>query len=148
MHASGGRRMMTAAAERLAHRPQRPLLIAVTILTSLGQQDIAEVGFGGSPAANVLRLAALAEDSGLDGVVCSPLEVAGLRAERGAGFRLVTPGVRPAGSAVDDQKRIMTPGDAIRAGASYLVVGRPITAADDPPASLSMINAEVAAALA
>ena len=148
VHASGGRRMMTAAAERLAHRPQRPLLIAVTILTSLGQQDIAEVGFGGSPAANVLRLAALAEDSGLDGVVCSPLEVAGLRAERGAGFRLVTPGVRPAGSAVDDQKRIMTPGDAIRAGASYLVVGRPITAADDPPASLSMINAEVAAALA
>lgn len=148
VHASGGREMMTTAAERLARRQRRPLLIGVTILTSLGQEDIAEIGYAGSPADNVRRLAALAEDSGLDGVVCSPLEVSPLRAERGAAFRLVTPGVRPAGASVDDQKRIMTPGDAIRAGASYLVVGRPITAADDPPAALKAINAEVEGALA
>ncbi|MCB1923440.1 MAG: orotidine-5'-phosphate decarboxylase [Gammaproteobacteria bacterium] len=146
VHASGGRRMMSTAAERLAQRTQRPLLIGVTILTSLGEQDIAEVGYSGSPADNVRRLAALAEDSGLDGVVCSPLEVAALRAERGADFRLVTPGVRPAGASLDDQKRIMTPGDAIGAGASYLVIGRPITAAADPLASLAAINAEIAGA--
>ena len=147
VHASGGRKMMTAAAERLAGLDRRPLLIGVTVLTSLAQEDIAEIGYAGSPADNVLRLAALAEESGLDGVVCSPLEVGPLRAQRSAGFRLVTPGVRPAGASLDDQKRIMTPGDAIRAGASYLVVGRPITAAEDPPASLAAINAEVAAAL-
>ncbi len=147
VHASGGRKMMTAAAERLAGLDTRPLLIGVTILTSLGQEDIAEIGYAGGPADNVLRLAELAEDSGLDGVVCSPLEVAPLRAQRSAAFRLVTPGVRPAGAAVNDQKRVMTPGDAIRAGASYLVIGRPITAASDPLASLTAINAEVAAAL-
>jgi orotidine-5'-phosphate decarboxylase len=146
--ASGGRKMMTAAAERLAQRQRRPVLIAVTILTSLGQDDVAEIGYPGTPAENVLRLAGLAEDSGLDGVVCSPLEVGPLRAERGGDFRLVTPGVRPAGAALDDQRRIMTPGDAVRAGANYLVVGRPITAADDPPAALAAINREVAAALA
>lgn len=146
VHASGGRRMMSTAAERLAQRTQRPLLIGVTILTSLGEQDIAEVGYSGSPADNVRRLAALAEHSGLDGVVCSPLEVTALRAERGADFRLVTPGVRPAGASLDDQKRIMTPGDAIGAGASYLVIGRPITAAADPLASLAAINAEIAGA--
>jgi orotidine-5'-phosphate decarboxylase len=149
VHASGGRKMMTLAAERLAALPgDRPLLIAVTILTSLAQEDIAEIGYPGTPAENVSRLAALAEQSGLDGVVCSPLEVDALRAERGAGFRLVTPGVRPAGAGTDDQKRIMTPGDAIRAGASYLVVGRPVTAAADPLASLQAINAEVREALA
>ena len=149
VHASGGRKMMTAAAERLAALPgDRPLLIAVTILTSLAQEDIAEIGYPGTPAQNVSRLAALAEHSGLDGVVWSPLEVDALRAERGAGFRLVTPGVRPAGASTDDQKRIMTPGDAIRAGASYLVVGRPVTAAADPLASLQAINAEVREALA
>ncbi|MCG6966339.1 MAG: orotidine-5'-phosphate decarboxylase [Chromatiaceae bacterium] len=148
VHASGGRRMMSAAAARLAQLSEPPLLIAVTILTSLAAEDIAEVGYAGSPADNVLRLAALAEDSGLDGVVCSPLEVGPLRAERGAGFKLVTPGVRPAGAAADDQRRVMTPGDAIRAGASYLVIGRPITAAVDPLASLAAINAEIAGALA
>lgn len=148
VHASGGRRMMEAAAGRLAQLTQRPMLIGVTILTSLGQEDLAEIGYAGSPVDNVRRLAALAEDSGLDGVVCSPLEVPALRAERGAGFALVTPGVRPAGSAVDDQRRIMTPADAIRAGASYLVIGRPITAAQNPSASLISINDEVAAALA
>ncbi len=147
VHASGGRKMMETAAGRLAQLTQRPLLIGVTILTSLGQDDIAEIGYTGSPADNVRRLAALAEDSGLDGVVCSPLEVTALRAERAAEFALVTPGVRPAGSAANDQKRIMTPADAIRAGASHLVIGRPITAADDPLASLTAINAEVATVL-
>jgi len=148
VHASGGRKMMTAAAERLAvSGDERPLLIAVTILTSLGQEDISEIGYPGTPADNVLRLAALAEECGLDGVVCSPLEVEPLRRERSGDFRLITPGVRPAGAAADDQKRIMTPGDAIRAGASYLVVGRPITAASDPLARLEAINAEVSAAL-
>ena len=148
VHASGGRKMMTAAAERLAKVDDRPSLIAVTILTSLGQEDIAEIGYQGTPADNVRRLAALAQDSGLDGVVCSPLEVAPLRTDRAATFLLVTPGVRPAGAATDDQKRVMTPGDAIRAGASYLVVGRPVTGAPDPLASLAAINAEVAEALA
>jgi orotidine-5'-phosphate decarboxylase len=147
VHTAGGRKMMSAAAERLAGLAQRPLLIGVTILTSLGEEDIAEVGYSGTPAENVARLAALAEDSGLDGVVCSPLEVTMLRSERSQGFALVTPGVRPAGAAVDDQKRIMTPGDAIRAGSTYLVVGRPITAAEDPLASLLAINEEIAGAL-
>jgi orotidine-5'-phosphate decarboxylase len=146
VHAAGGRRMMTAAAERLAARRDRPLLIAVTVLTSLGVEDLAEIGYQGTPLDNVLRLAALAEDSGLDGVVCSPLEVAALRGARGTGFRLVTPGVRPGGAALDDQKRVMTPGDAIRAGSDYLVVGRPVTAAADPAAALRAIAAEVAAA--
>ena len=146
VHASGGRKMMTAAAERLAGMKVRPKLIAVTILTSLAQDDLAEIGYPGSPADNVLRLAELAEDSGLDGVVCSPLEVEPLRSQLGKQFLLVTPGVRPAGAATDDQKRIMTPGDAIRAGASYLVVGRPITAAEKPALSLDAINAEVGAA--
>jgi orotidine-5'-phosphate decarboxylase len=148
LHASGGHRMMGAAAERLAQLSEPPLLIAVTVLTSLDQADIAEIGFAGSPADNVFRLAALADDSGLDGVVCSPLEVKALRAERSAGFHLVTPGVRPAGAPSDDQRRIMTPGDAIAAGSSFLVVGRPITASADPSASLKAINAEVAQALA
>ena len=147
LHASGGRRMMEAAAERLANRQQRPLLTGVTILTSLAQEDIEEVGYTGTPAENVLRLARLAESSGLDGVVCSPKESSAIRAQVDAGFALVTPGVRPASAALDDQKRVMTPGDAIRAGSTYLVVGRPITAADDPLAALSAINAEVSSAL-
>jgi orotidine-5'-phosphate decarboxylase len=147
VHAGGGRKMMQAAAERLAARSERPLLIGVTILTSLGQDDIAEIGYRGTPQDNVLRLAALAEACGLDGVVCSPREVAALREQRGQAFQLVTPGVRPAGAALDDQKRVMTPGEAIAAGASYLVVGRPITAAAEPRARLAAINAEVAAAV-
>jgi orotidine-5'-phosphate decarboxylase len=147
VHAGGGRKMMQAAAERLAARSARPLLIGVTILTSLSQEDIAEIGYRGTPQDNVLRLAALAEACGLDGVVCSPREVAALREQRGDSFKLVTPGVRPAGAALDDQKRVMTPGEAIAAGASYLVVGRPITAAPDPRARLEAINAEVAAAV-
>jgi orotidine-5'-phosphate decarboxylase len=148
VHAAGGRRMMTAAAERLAARDARPLLIAVTVLTSLDAGDLAEVGIDIPPEKQVERLAALAEACGLDGVVCSPREVPLLRRERSAGFRLVTPGVRPAGSEMGDQKRVMTPGEAISAGADYLVVGRPITAAADPLASLRAIDAEVRQALA
>jgi orotidine-5'-phosphate decarboxylase len=148
LHASGGRRMMDAAADRLAQLAEPPLLIAVTVLTSLGQDEIGEIGFSGSAADNVRRLAALAEACGMDGVVCSPREVRALRAERAADFVLVTPGVRPAGAALDDQRRIMTPADAIAAGASYLVIGRPVTAADDPAARLAAINAEVENALA
>jgi len=147
LHASGGRRMMATARERLEGMAQRPLLIAVTVLTSMSAEDLAEIGLGVSPESQVLRLASLAESAGLDGVVCSPRESAAIRAQAGPGFRLVTPGVRPASAALDDQKRVMTPGDAIRAGSDYLVVGRPITAAADPLASLAAINAEVAEAL-
>ncbi len=144
VHAQGGRKMMTAAREALAEcGEQRPLLIAVTILTSLGAEELAEVGLQGTPAENVQRLATLTRDCGLDGVVCSPLEAAELRQRLGDGFRLITPGVRPAGSAQDDQRRVMTPAQAIAAGASYLVIGRPITQAPDPIAALRAINAEI-----
>ena len=147
LHASGGRRMMVAAREQLAQRQVRPLLIAVTILTSLATEDLVEVGFAGDPESNVLRLSRLAAAAGLDGVVCSPREAAAIRAAVGDGFRLVTPGVRPASASLDDQKRVMTPGDAMAAGASYLVVGRPITAAGDPLERLRAIDAEVRVAL-
>lgn len=143
LHASGGRRMMAAARDRLAQREQRPLLVAVTILTSLAAEDIAEVGYAGEPAENVLRLAQLTHDSGLDGVVCSPREAVAIRQRIGDDFLLVTPGVRPNSSAADDQRRVMTPGEAVAAGASYLVVGRPITGAEDPIAALKSINAEI-----
>jgi orotidine-5'-phosphate decarboxylase len=143
LHASGGRRMMETAINRLEQRAHRPLLIAVTILTSLSTEDIAEIGFQGEPAENVLRLAGLASSSGLDGVVCSPREAAAIRASLGDDFLLVTPGVRPRDAAADDQRRVMTPEDAIRAGASYLVVGRPITAAPEPIEALHRINREI-----
>lgn len=144
VHAAGGRRMMETTMERLAKRSQRPLLIAVTILTSLSQEEITEIGYPGTPAENVSRFARLAEQSGLDGVVCSPREAEMLRAERGSDFVLVTPGVRPASASLDDQTRVMTPADAMAAGSSYLVVGRPITAAADPLAALKSINADIA----
>ncbi len=144
VHASGGRRMMESAMERLARHASHPRLIAVTILTSLSQEELTEIGFPGTPEENVLRLAALAHDSGLDGVVCSPREAAPLRQRLGGDFLLVTPGVRPASASLDDQTRVMTPADAISAGSSYLVVGRPITAAPDPLAALQAINAEIA----
>lgn len=148
VHASGGRRMMEAAADRLANHRQRPLLIGVTILTSLAEADIHEIGYSGSPEDNVLHLAELAESSGLDGIVCSPREAEPVRRLVSSGFKLVTPGVRPAFANADDQKRIMTPADAIAAGASYLVVGRPVTAAAEPLHNLALINDEVNAALA
>jgi len=148
LHASGGRRMMAAARERLSGMKDAPLLIAVTILTSLGTEDLAEIGFSGDPAENVSRLAALADNVGLDGVVCSPREAASIRAAASREFKLVTPGVRPASASLDDQKRVMTPADAIRNGATYLVVGRPVTAAPDPLASLTAMNADVESVLA
>lgn len=144
VHASGGRRMMEAARERLEQRAQRPLLIAVTILTSLGADELAEVGFGGTPADNVLRLARLAEQSGADGIVCSPREAAPVRAGVGTDFVLVTPGVRPAHSAADDQRRVSTPAQALRDGSDFLVVGRPITQAPDPLQALRAIADEIA----
>jgi orotidine-5'-phosphate decarboxylase len=146
VHASGGRRMMEAARDRLESFPKRPLLTAVTILTSLGAEDIAETGFQGEPEENVRRLARLAQDSGVDGVVCSPLEAAQVRAQAGDEFLIVTPGVRPGSTAPDDQKRIMTPAAAVANGADYLVIGRPITAAADPLQSLRDIRKELAAA--
>ncbi len=145
LHASGGRHMMEAARERLEGLPRRPLLIAVTILTSLEQKDIAEVGFSGTAADNVARLAQLAERSGMDGIVCSPLEAADVRALVDPGFLLVTPGVRPREAASNDQRRIMTPSDALNNGADYLVVGRPITAAPDPLQRLQDILTEIGA---
>ena len=141
--ALGGRRMMEAAREAVQATRHQPLLIAVTILTSLDADELHEVGLAGTPAENVLRLAQLAADSGLDGVVCSPQEVAALRKMVSGDFRLVTPGVRPAGAAVGDQKRITTPEQAIALGSSYLVVGRPITQAENPLLALADINAAI-----
>ena len=143
VHASGGRRMMTAAQEAIADVPNRPLLIAVTVLTSMGAEDLAEVGVERAPVDQVLRLARLAQDCKLDGVVCSAQEASMLRAELGAAFRLVTPGIRPAGAAVGDQRRVMTPRQAIQAGSTDLVIGRPITAAPDPLAALRQIETEL-----
>ncbi len=143
VHAFGGRAMMERARERLADRPDRPLLIGVTLLTSLDSGDLATIGCPGDPAEMVLRLAQLIADCGLDGLVCSPQEAAAVRRIVGQELRLVTPGVRPAGSASGDQKRVMTPNAALSAGADYLVIGRPITAAPDPLAALAAIEAEL-----
>ncbi len=145
LHASGGRRMMEAARERLDGLSHKPLLVAVTILTSLGQDDIAAAGFSGTPAENVMRLARLAESSGMDGIVCSPLEAADVRSGVSSGFLLVTPGVRPRQAVLDDQLRVMTPSDALNCGADYLVIGRPITAAPDPLQSLQDILTDIVA---
>jgi orotidine-5'-phosphate decarboxylase len=146
VHAAGGDAMLSAARTALGDAADRPLLIAVTVLTSFDEATLHAVGVSGSLAAQVARLAALSADAGLDGVVCSPLEIEMLRAQRGPGFKLVTPGVRPAASGQDDQVRVATPAAAISAGASYLVVGRPVTQAADPLAALAAINAEIAAA--
>ncbi len=143
VHASGGRRMMDAAREALAGVPQRPLLIAVTVLTSMSAEELGEVGVADAPAAQVLRLARLARSCGLDGVVCSAQEAALLRAELGGEYRLVTPGIRPAGAEAGDQRRVMTPAQALRAGATDLVIGRPITGAPDPLAALKQIQSEI-----
>jgi orotidine-5'-phosphate decarboxylase len=143
VHASGGRRMMEAAREAVEGAVHKPLLIGVTVLTSMSAEDLAELGLSCSPEEQVLRLARLAQISGLDGVVCSPLEVVSLRENLGQDFCLVTPGVRPKGASTDDQQRIMTPEDALRAGSDYLVIGRPITQADDPAEALAKINAVI-----
>ena len=147
VHASGGRAMMQAAREALAGLPKPPLLIAVTVLTSLSAEDLREVGHAEAPQVLAERLARLAAASGMDGVVCSAQEAPLLRRACGASFCLVTPGIRLADAAQDDQKRIVTPQIAISNGADYLVVGRPITRAADPLAVLERINADVGAAL-
>lgn len=145
IHASGGRKMMELARERLEQHAKRPLLIAVTLLTSLDEGDISEVGLSGSVESNVARLALLAEHCGLDGVVCSPQEIAAIRRQQHGQFLLVTPGIRPAASAVtDDQKRFLSPQAAIQLGADYLVVGRPITQADDPISVLLTMQSAIA----
>ena len=142
VHASGGSRMMTAAREALGNGP-RPLLIAVTVLTSMSAEDLGEVGVADAPPDQVLRLARLAQVCRLDGVVSSAQEAALLRADLGADFRLVTPGIRPAGAEVADQRRVMTPAEALLAGATDLVIGRPITAAADPLAALRQIQTDI-----
>jgi len=144
VHALGGREMMQAARAAVEESDHRPLLIAVTILTSMNEAALHEVGLPKSPAEHVLQLARLAQEAGLDGVVCSAQEAAVLRKALGADFQLVTPGIRPAGASVGDQKRVMTPGQAIANGSDYLVVGRPITQADDPLAVLQQIQADLA----
>lgn len=132
VHALGGRTMLLAAREALSHYSRPPLLIAVSILTSLDEEDLYAVGLHGNLEENVLRLARLVQACGLDGLVCSPLEIQNIRAEVGKELTLVTPGIRLERLPHDDQKRIMTPIDAWRAGADYLVIGRPITTAKDP----------------
>jgi orotidine-5'-phosphate decarboxylase len=143
VHALGGRKMLTAAAEAVVKTRQPPKLIAVTMLTSMGQEDLADIGIQTTPAEMVVRLAALAQNCGLDGVVCSAQEAAVLRKQCGAGFILVTPGIRPAQASLDDQSRVMTPQAALHAGSSYLVIGRPITQAMDPLQALLNINQEI-----
>ncbi len=132
VHASGGRQMMRTAAEHLSSGGYKTHLIGVTVLTSMSAEDLVETGVTVTPAEQVMRLARLAYDSGLAGVVCSAQEAAILRTALGADFLLVTPGIRPAGSHSDDQKRIVTPLNAMNAGASHLVIGRPITQANSP----------------
>jgi len=151
-HAAGGLAMMKAFGEEgrgAAARAglPRPSLVAVTVLTSLDAAALAAVGLAGTPREAAVRLALLARESGLDGVVCSPEEISAIRAACGRDFLLVVPGVRPAGAESGDQKRVATPGDAIRAGADLLVVGRPILAAPDRVAAARAIVAEIAAAL-
>jgi len=144
VHASGGRRMMEAAKAILApYGDKAPLLIAVTVLTSMEQSDLNELGIALSPAEQVKRLAILTKSSGLDGVVCSSHEAKELKALLGVDFKLVTPGIRPAGSDAGDQRRIMTPKQALDAGSDYLVIGRPITQAENPAQVLSEINASL-----
>jgi orotidine-5'-phosphate decarboxylase len=154
VHASGGRRMMEAALEgardaaaAVRSSAPRPLVLAVTVLTSLATQDLEEVGIAGGSEDAVVRMAQLAERAGLDGVIASPRELAALRRACGPRFVIVTPGIRPAAAASNDQSRVATPAAAIRAGADYLVVGRPITEAPDPAAAAEAIVAEMQAGL-
>jgi orotidine-5'-phosphate decarboxylase len=144
VHASGGRAMMTAAREAAGTAAGRTLVIGVTVLTSLDAAALGETGVSAAPADQVARLARLAREAGLDGVVCSPREIAIVRRECGADFLIVTPGIRGAGDAKGDQARTATPGEAMRAGADYLVIGRPITAAADPAAAAEAIANEIA----
>ena len=144
LHASGGLRMMEEAKRILEpYGKDAPLLIAVTVLTSMEDLDLLQIGINASPMEQVLRLAHLTQRAGLDGVVCSPQEVEILRNACGEDFKLVTPGIRPIGADFGDQRRVMTPTAAIRAGSDYLVIGRPITKADNPAEVLRSINSSI-----
>ena len=148
IHTSGGREMMAEAAKAAADEAAKsgkpkPLLLGVTVLTSLKDSELQEVGFAGKVLDQVLRLAGLANAAGLDGVVCSPQEIEAVHQEFGKSLLIVTPGIRPAGADVHDQKRIMTPAQAVALGADYLVIGRPITAAPSPNQALREIVAEI-----
>jgi orotidine-5'-phosphate decarboxylase len=144
VHASGGSEMMIKAKQALEkYGDKAPLLIAVTVLTSMGEDDLLGLGITKSPAEQVLSLAKLTKEAGLDGVVCSAWEAETLKLAFGKEFKLVTPGIRPAGTESNDQKRIMTPEEALAFGVDYLVVGRPITKADNPQQVLEAINASL-----
>jgi orotidine-5'-phosphate decarboxylase len=145
VHALGGRAMLEAAREAVGSGSGRPLLIAVTVLTSMGQSDLREVGIEGDPLQAALRLAGLAHQSGLDGVVCSAHEAAAIRDRTGPEFLRVTPGIRLPEDQAGDQKRVMTPRMAMESGASFLVIGRSITRAAEPLQVLARINSELAA---
>lgn len=145
VHASGGRGMLCAAREAVDRTAAtaRPLLLAVTVLTSLGDQELPAVGVEGTAASQVARLAALAIGCGMDGFISSPREVAGLRSAHGMRPTIAVPGVRPTWAAHNDQQRVATPADAVAAGADYLIVGRPITAASDPRSAAERVAAEL-----
>lgn len=151
VHATGGPEMMRAAAKAAvegaaAQGCDRPLVLGVTVLTSMDADDLAATGVSGSPLDQVKRLAALAQECGLDGVVCSGEEIVPLRAQCGDDFKLLVPGIRPEWAAAGDQKRILTPGEAVSRGADFLVIGRAITSADDPAEATARIADEIAAA--
>jgi len=147
LHLQGGPAMLWAAADAIKDLgDNRPLLLGVSVLTSMDDKDLAAVGISGSTEAQVLRLAGLAKRTGMDGMICSPREIAPLRAAFGDSLKLVVPGIRPAGCSAGDQKRTLTPGEAIKAGADYLVIGRPITAAGRPRAAALAIKDEIDAA--
>jgi orotidine-5'-phosphate decarboxylase len=148
IHTAGGSAMMKAASEAatLAAKNEgceRPIIIGVTILTSLDNEDIEAIGFQNKVSMQVVKLARLAKESGLDGVVCSPHEIKLIKESCGADFKLVVPGIRPAGSDTGDQKRVMTPEEAVSLGADYLVIGRPITKSDNPAQSAQLIANEI-----
>ncbi len=148
IHTSGGRAMMEAAAEAATFAAQRvgcnrPIIVGVTILTSMDEEDLKAVGLSTPVEAQVVRMAKLAKESGIDGVVCSPFEIAAIRRACGPDFKLVAPGIRPTGSASGDQKRVMTPAEAIAEGADYIVIGRPITQAGNPVGAAQIIAEEL-----
>ena len=144
VHACGGGRMMEAAQQSLAQKGSDMLLIAVTVLTSMDQSDLQQVGIANSPKEQVLHLARLAKNSGLQGVVCSAQEASALKTDLGTDFKLITPGIRLPDNAADDQRRIVSPADAIAMGSDFLVIGRPITQSAEPLATLNKINQSLA----
>ena len=143
LHSMGGQEMMTRAAEAAAEINPDLTLLGVTVLTSMNRTNLATIGFDDDPEAMVLRLASLAAESGLGGLVCSPLELPLVRKELGTEIKIITPGVRPEGASADDQKRTLTPAGARAKGASFIVVGRPILKADDPSQAIRRILAEL-----